>query len=338
MASAITGERDAPGHLFDDLVGSITAFFGLLRSHLACCLAILHRSACDLALPAFGLLTDPPVCGCCMDAERLGGKCERDREYTPRRVTGKRVIYGKAANIPAGTQRLSRHSRTSTSRSTSPVSRTPSDSGSASGKTMASFITRRTSSGSPPNRSRESSRSRESCRSRESSVEPVARTPPNPRASGSVLSECFADVTLLKASWRSFELFKYLEEETMNMCINKMKLRTYNAGDKIIKKGSIGISMFFIDLGTARAEIRGHTAQTLKSGDYFGELAFVATCKKFLRDKDDTSAPEQAVRAADVVATSTCRIFQLSVKDFITILQVPVLPRPRLSVTGKASG
>jgi CRP-like cAMP-binding protein len=44
------------------------------------------------------------------------------------------------------------------------------------------------------------------------------------------------------------------------------------------------------------------------------------------------------VRAADVVATSTCRIFQLSVKDFITILQVPVLPRPRLSVTGKASG
>jgi len=49
MASAITGERDAPGHLFDDLVGSITAFFGLLRSHLACCLAILHRSACDLA-------------------------------------------------------------------------------------------------------------------------------------------------------------------------------------------------------------------------------------------------------------------------------------------------
>jgi CRP-like cAMP-binding protein len=186
---------------------------------------------------------------------------------------------------------------------------------------MASFITRRTSSGSPPNRSRESSRSRESCRSRESSVEPVARTPPNPRASGSVLSECFADVTLLKASWRSFELFKYLEEETMNMCINKMKLRTFNAGDKIIKKGSIGISMFFIDLGTARAEIRGHTAQTLKSGDYFGELAFVATCKKFLRDKDDTSAPEQAVRAADVVATSTCRIFQLSVKDFITILQ-----------------
>ena len=61
----------------------------------------------------------------------------------------------------------------------------------------------------------------------------------------------------------------------MNMCINKMKLRTFNAGDKIIKKGSIGISMFFIDLGTARAEIRGHTAQTLKSGDYFGELAFL---------------------------------------------------------------
>ena len=66
----------------------------------------------------------------------------------------------------------------------------------------------------------------------------------------------------------------------------------------------------------------GHTAQNLKSGDYFGELAFVATCKKFLRDEDDKEAPEEAVRAADVVATSTCRILELSVKNFITILQV----------------
>jgi CRP-like cAMP-binding protein len=109
----------------------------------------------------------------------------------------------------------------------------------------------------------------------------------------------------------------------MNKCINKMKVKTFNAGDRIIKRGSIGTTMFFIDLGTARAEIRGHTAQNLKSGDFFGELAFVATCQKFLRDESDTSSPpEEAVRAADVVATSTCRILQLSVFDFMTILEV----------------
>jgi CRP-like cAMP-binding protein len=166
-------------------------------------------------------------------------------------------------------------------------------------------------------------KTRRTGKAREISLEPVERTRLDPRSSGSVLACTFCDDSLLKANWRSFELFKYLEDETMNKCINKMKVKTFNAGDRIIKRGSIGTTMFFIDLGTARAEIRGHTAQNLKSGDFFGELAFVATCQKFLRDESDTSSPpEEAVRAADVVATSTCRILQLSVFDFMTILEV----------------
>ena len=110
-------------------------------------------------------------------------------------------------------------------------------------------------------------------------------------------------------------------------------MRTYASGDTIIERGSIGTTMYFMDLGTARAEIRycrvssdvecnesahhcdsscvpclflflspslplppphtlsfsGQTATELKSGDYFGEIAFAATCNKFLRDKSDTS-------------------------------------------------
>ena len=58
----------------------------------------------------------------------------------------------------------------------------------------------------------------------------------------------------------------------------------------------------------------GHTATQLKSGDYFGEMAFIATCKKFLRDKDDSELPEQAIRVADVVATAPCRMLEFSVK------------------------
>ena len=68
--------------------------------------------------------------------------------------------------------------------------------------------------------------------------------------------------------------------------------------------------------------VSGHTATELKSGDYFGEIAFTATCGKFLRDKSDKSPPEQAVRVADIKATSPCRMLELSVKDFLTILQV----------------
>jgi signal-transduction protein with cAMP-binding, CBS, and nucleotidyltransferase domain len=64
------------------------------------------------------------------------------------------------------------------------------------------------------------------------------------------------DNKLYKAKWRNFELFKELDEDDMQQCIDAMKVRSYNLGDTIIKRGTIGTTMFFIDLGTARAEIR----------------------------------------------------------------------------------
>jgi hypothetical protein len=51
------------------------------------------------------------------------------------------------------------------------------------------------------------------------------------------------------------------------------------------------------------------SADELKSGDYFGEIAFVATCKKLLRDKSDSEPPEQAIRVADVVVLQFCPVF-----------------------------
>lgn len=75
-----------------------------------------------------------------------------------------------------------------------------------------------------------------------------------------------------------------------------LQVRTYAMGDTIIKRGSIGTTMYFVDLGTARAEIRGHTATELKSGDYFGEIAFAATCGKFLRE----SREEVSVRLFEI--------------------------------------
>ena len=201
----------------------------------------------------------------------------------------KGTAYGTTSREPlAGLRRLSSsgHSRTSSSGSSqvaSPVaaarSRECSTDSRASGASsstpyhdsgrMVSFTTKPMRSGGSPNRSRESSLSRSSggtpTRSRESSLEPAR---PNSRTSsgsalGSALSQggiwgggSLGDVSLFKASWRTFELFKYLEDDTMNKCIEKMKVKTFNTGDQIIKRGTIGTTMFFIDLGTVRAEIR----------------------------------------------------------------------------------
>ena len=45
--------------------------------------------------------------------------------------------------------------------------------------------------------------------------------------------------------------------------------------------------------------------------------------KSYLRVPNTTQQPsEQAVRVADVKATSACRMLELTVKDFLTVLKV----------------
>ena len=78
--------------------------------------------------------------------------------------------------------------------------------------------------------------------------------------------------SLSKATWRSFELFQELSQDDFTPCIKMMKVCTFKPGEKIITKGTIGTTMYFIDVGSARASIQGLTANELKSGDYFGKL------------------------------------------------------------------
>jgi CRP-like cAMP-binding protein len=69
---------------------------------------------------------------------------------------------------------------------------------------------------------------------------------------------------------------------------------------------------------------RGRRATEFKAGDYFGEFAFIATVNKILRDRSSQDAynflPDESMRVADVVATSTSRILELSVRDFVSIV------------------
>ena len=62
------------------------------------------------------------------------------------------------------------------------------------------------------------------------------------------------------------------------------------------------LTRYFIDTGAAHASIRGLIATEFKSGDFFGEIAFVATCKKILGDnKDKGQSRCLTLRQADVV-------------------------------------
>jgi len=260
------------------------------KGHRLC--SLVHMSSLPCACVCMGLSTHPGFrddirAECSSDAEAASVivAASKSDDSPQRRNLQQGTVHSTTSREPlAGLRRLSSsgHSRTS-SRGSSPVAAARSREGSTDSRAssaasptpyhdsgrMASFTTKTMRSGGTPNRSRESSLSRSSggtpTRSRESSMEPAR---PNSRtSSGSALSSALmqggiggggslGDVSLFKANWRTFELFKYLEDDTMNKCIEKMKVKTFNAGDQIIKRGTIGTTMFFIDLGTVRAEIR----------------------------------------------------------------------------------
>mmetsp|Transcript_51794 Transcript_51794/g.83570 ORF Transcript_51794/g.83570 Transcript_51794/m.83570 type:complete len:409 (+) Transcript_51794:3-1229(+) len=162
-----------------------------------------------------------------------------------------------------------------------------------------------------------------------SSTESFATPSATPRQSQSAMSKSEG---LAKATWSSFQLFQGLSKEQVARCIDTMKVKNYAVGQRIITKGTVGTKMYFIDVGAARASINGVTANEFKSGEYFGEIAFVSTCKKVLRNVnfnlrehekvDKTSLSSVlTMRQADVYATAQSRMLEFSVKDLLTALK-----------------
>jgi len=61
-------------------------------------------------------------------------------------------------------------------------------------------------------------------------------------------------------------LFKGLSEANLQAMIKRMKVKSFKDGDTIVEQGTIGTTMYFIDLGGARAIVGDTVAQTLASG------------------------------------------------------------------------
>ncbi|HEV8603021.1 MAG TPA: cyclic nucleotide-binding domain-containing protein [Gaiellaceae bacterium] len=70
-------------------------------------------------------------------------------------------------------------------------------------------------------------------------------------------------------------LFSDLDKKELRNLTSSMKERIFKAGDTVAKEGQSGIGFFIIDEGEASVTVGGAERGSLKSGDYFGEVALI---------------------------------------------------------------
>ena len=95
-------------------------------------------------------------------------------------------------------------------------------------------------------------------------------------------------------------IFKRLSTAYITEIILKLKPVLYMPNECIISEGEIGNAMFFITTGSVSIFINGVHVNSLKEGDFFGEIAI------FLKSQR---------RTATVKSNSYCDFFKISKKD-----------------------
>jgi CRP-like cAMP-binding protein len=70
-------------------------------------------------------------------------------------------------------------------------------------------------------------------------------------------------------------LFSDLDKRELQGLASTMKERNFDPGDTVATEGSTGIGFFIIDEGEATVSVHGEDVNTLKHGDYFGEVALI---------------------------------------------------------------
>ena len=70
-------------------------------------------------------------------------------------------------------------------------------------------------------------------------------------------------------------LFQGLDDKHIDTLSRTFSERTFPAGKVITAEGSSGIGFFVIEEGEAAVSIGGEERRTLRSGDYFGEVALI---------------------------------------------------------------
>ena len=95
-------------------------------------------------------------------------------------------------------------------------------------------------------------------------------------------------------------LFADLSKREVQKIARLFKKRRFSKGETIVKEGSGGAAFFVIESGEVAVFIGGKQRTTLKSGDYFGEIALI----------------DEGTRMATITASSELVCYGLTYWDF----------------------
>lgn len=74
---------------------------------------------------------------------------------------------------------------------------------------------------------------------------------------------------------KEFPAFSRLTASNLAAVADSMELRSFEAGEAIIKQGDVGTEFFVIAKGEVDILVDGKQVNTLRAGDYFGEVALI---------------------------------------------------------------
>uniref|UniRef100_A0A8C1ZU72 Hyperpolarization activated cyclic nucleotide-gated potassium channel 4 n=1 Tax=Cyprinus carpio TaxID=7962 RepID=A0A8C1ZU72_CYPCA len=103
----------------------------------------------------------------------------------------------------------------------------------------------------------------------------------------------------------SMPLFANADPSFVTSTLTKLHFEVFQPGDYIIREGTIGKKMYFIQHGVVSVLTKGNNETKLSDGSYFGEICLLTRGR----------------RTASVRADTYCRLYSLSVDNFNDVLE-----------------